>query len=177
MSRIGKLPISVPQGVSVNVTGGVTVTVEGKKGKLSYTVPQEIKLLHDDSVLKVVIAQDSKVANAMWGLSRSLIANMVKGVSEGFEKKLEINGVGYKASMSGRLLMMSIGYSNDVVYAIPDDVEVRCEKQEVVISGADKQKVGQIAADIRSIRPPEPYKGKGIKYKEELIIRKKGKKK
>jgi large subunit ribosomal protein L6 len=177
MSRIGKHPVPVPGGVKVALAGQ-TLTVSGRLGELERTLPKEVVLAQDDGVIKVQPRDDSKRARAMWGLSRTLVANMVEGVSKGFTRKLVISGVGYRAAVDGKIVNLQLGYSHDIKYAIPDDIEVKCETPTAItISGADRQRVGQIAAELRSFRLPEPYKGKGIRYDDEVILRKEGKKK
>ena len=177
MSRIGKHPVPVPDGVSVDVSGQ-RVTVRGKLGELSQELPREVRISRENGAVRVAPRGEEKRARAMWGLSRSLVANMVAGVSRGFTKRLQISGVGYRASADGKLLNLQLGYSHDIKYAVPDDIEVRCENPTTItISGADRQRVGKIASEIRSFRPPEPYKGKGIRYEGERILRKEGKKK
>lgn len=177
MSRIGKLPVSVPKGVTVTVKGQV-VTAKGPKGELSLTALDDVSVEMVDDTIKVGPVGDSKRAMSMWGLHRTLIANLLTGVDKGFEKELEINGVGYRAALKGKILQLQLGFSHDVDFPIPDDIVIACPKPtELVISGINKQRVGQIAAEIRSFRPPEPYKGKGVKYKDEYIFRKEGKKK
>ncbi|MBI5587234.1 MAG: 50S ribosomal protein L6 [Deltaproteobacteria bacterium] len=175
MSRIGKRTISVPSGVKVSVAGGL-VKVNGPKGSLEMPLRPEIKVDLKDSVLEVKRADDSRSAKSLHGLTRTLIANMVKGVTEGFQKKLEIIGVGYKADVQGSNVNLSLGYSHPVKYTLPKGVTAAVDKQTLItLSGADKQAVGQVAADIRAFRKPEPYKGKGIKYSDEVIRRKAGK--
>ncbi len=177
MSRIGKKTVSLPNGVTAEITGQ-TVSVKGPKGQLSFAATDKVAIAMNDDGIKVNPVDDSKAARASWGMSRTQIANLVRGVSEGFEKKLQINGVGYRASVQGGDLQLALGYSHDVRYPIPEGIKIECPKPtEIVISGIDRQKVGQTAAEIREFRPPEPYKGKGIKYAEERIIRKEGKKK
>jgi large subunit ribosomal protein L6 len=177
MSRIGKHPVSVPGGVKVALAGQ-TLTVSGKLGELKRTLPKEVLLEQDDGVVKVQPRDDGKRARAMWGLSRTLVANMVEGVSKGFTKKLVISGVGYRAAVDGKIVNLQLGYSHDIKYAIPDDIQVKCETPTAItITGADRQRVGQIAAELRAFRLPEPYKGKGIRYDDEVILRKEGKKK
>ena len=178
MSRIGKLPVSVPEKVTANITGQ-TVTVKGPKGELSADLVAEVVAqLNDEGAIKIAPVNNSKRARSMWGMSRTIVANLVKGVTEGFEKKLEINGVGYRAAVKGKQLQLQLGLSHDVNYPIPDGVDIKCPKPtEVEISGIDGQKVGQVAAEIRNFRRPEPYKGKGIRYAGEYIFRKEGKKK
>jgi len=175
MSRIGKLPITIPQGVKINITPD-TFTVEGPKGKLSQAYHQDIEIKIEDNKGIVTRKNELKKTKAMHGLYRNLLNNMVIGVTQGFKKALMINGVGFRAEMKGKSLVLSVGYSNPVVYMVPEGLKIECETQnKVVVSGIDKAKVGQVAAEIRSIRPPEPYKGKGIKYETEVIRRKVGK--
>jgi large subunit ribosomal protein L6 len=177
MSRIGKLPVTVPAGVTADVDGQ-TVSVKGPKGELSVTLVSDVKVGMADGSIKIEPVDDTKRSRSMWGLSRTLVANLMEGVSQGFVKKLEINGVGYRAAMKGQDLQLQLGFSHDVIYKIPEGIEAACPSQtEITISGIDKQKVGQVAAEIRSFRPPEPYKGKGVKYEGEYIFRKEGKKK
>ena len=177
MSRIGGKSISVPEKVSVNVDGA-NVSVKGPKGELSIQTVEEVTVALNDNEVTVTPVDQSKRARSMWGLQRSLIANMVTGVSEGFEKKLLIQGVGYRAQMKGKKLVLQLGFSHEVEVEAPEGVEIKCDSQtEITISGIDKQKVGQAAAEIRGWRPPEPYKGKGVRYADEFVIRKEGKKK
>ncbi|MBT3764334.1 MAG: 50S ribosomal protein L6 [Rhodospirillaceae bacterium] len=177
MSRIGKNPITVPDGVSVEIAG-VIVTAKGKLGELSTSLTDNVVVTQEDNQIWVKPKDDSRDARKMWGTSRSVIDNLVVGVSEGFEKKLEINGVGYRAQIQGKSLNLQLGFSHDVNFEIPDGITIKCPDQtHIEISGADKQSVGQVAAVIRAYRPPEPYKGKGIKYADEYILRKEGKKK
>jgi len=177
MSRFGKKPVSVPSGVTANVQGQ-TVNIKGPKGAMSFTVDDSVAVALDKSEIKVDPRNETKRARAMWGTSRALISNMVTGVTQGFEKKLEINGVGYRAAVQGKNLQLALGYSHDVVYPIPEGITVATPKPtEIVVSGIDLRKVGQVAAEIRKYRPPEPYKGKGVKYSDEFIFRKEGKKK
>lgn len=177
MSRIGKLPISLPSDANVNIEGN-NIKVSGKLGELNMACCNEVTISQSDKKIFVKPINDSKVAASMWGLTRSLIFNMVKGVTEGFQVRLEINGVGYRCAVDGKILTMFLGYSHEIKYLIPQSIEIKCEKPTLlVIFGADKQKVGQVAALIRSLRKPEPYKGKGIKRENEKIIRKEGKKK
>ena len=177
MSRIGKKPVALPSGVTATVDGQ-TVRVKGPKGELSLTLVDEVEVaLGPDGIAVSPRALDQR-GRAMWGLSRSLVNNLVTGVSKGFERRLEISGVGYRAAVQGRNLNLSLGYSHDVVYPIPDGISVVATRPtELVVSGIDKQRVGQVAAEIREFRPPEPYKGKGVKYAGEKILRKEGKKK
>ena len=168
MSRIGKRAIAVPSGVTANVEGQ-TVKVKGPKGALQAA-------LHDD--VKIEPRAETKRARAQWGTSRTLVANLISGVTKGFEQRLEISGVGYRAAVQGKNLQLALGYSHDIVYPIPEGISIVTPRPvEIVISGSDRQKVGQVAAEIREYRPPEPYKGKGIKYAAERIFRKEGKKK
>jgi large subunit ribosomal protein L6 len=177
MSRIGKHPVSVPAGVEVTLDGQ-TLSVSGKLGRLSRTLPREVELRRDDGAITVQPRGSDKRSRAMWGLARSLVANMVQGVGDGFTRKLLISGVGYRAAIDGKILNLQLGYSHDIKYAIPDDIEVRCETPTVItITGADRQRVGQIAAEVRGFRKPEPYKGKGIRYDDEVVVIKEGKKK
>lgn len=177
MSRVGKRPVPLPKGVSANIDGQA-VAVKGPKGELSFTVPEIVKVEEQDGSIVVTPRDDSPKGAAMWGLSRAMLANLVKGVSDGFERKLEINGVGYRAAVQGKDLNLALGFSHEVKYPIPEGIDIKCPKPtEIVVAGIDKQRVGQVAAEIREFRPPEPYKGKGVKYAEETIVRKEGKKK
>jgi large subunit ribosomal protein L6 len=177
MSRIGKKAVSIPSGVTASVEGQ-TVKMKGPKGALQFVVPDEIEVKMDKGSIKVDPRSDTKRALSMWGTSRTLVANLIAGVTKGFENKLEITGVGYRASIQGKNLQIALGYSHDVIYPIPEGIAIATPKPtEIVITGIDKQKVGQVAAEIRGFRPPEPYKGKGVKYAGEYIFRKEGKKK
>jgi large subunit ribosomal protein L6 len=177
MSRIGKKTISVPKGVTLTLNGQ-TVSVKGPKGEASWTVVEEIEVKHEGDELSLTPRSDTQRARSMWGLSRTLVANMVTGVTEGFEETLELVGVGYRAAMKGQSLSLQLGLSHDVDIAPPAGITFATPKQtEIKISGSDKQSVGQIAAVIRKLRPPEPYKGKGIRYAGEKVRRKEGKKK
>jgi large subunit ribosomal protein L6 len=177
MSRIGKRPVSVPQGVTAAVDGQ-TVTAKGPKGELKFVVNDEVLVKLEDGQIKVDPRDQSKGARSKWGMSRTQIVNILTGVKDGFEKRLEINGVGYRAAMQGRNLQLTLGFSHDVVYETPQGVTIAVPKPtEIVVSGIDKQAVGQVAAEIREYREPEPYKGKGVKYADERIVRKEGKKK
>jgi len=177
MSRIGKKPVSVPQGVTATVDGQ-TVTAKGPKGELKFVVNDEVLVKLDEGRIKVDPRDQSKTARSKWVMSRSQIVNILDGVTSGFEKRLEINGVGYRATMQGKNLQLALGFSHDVVYQTPQGVTISVPKPtEIVISGIDKQVVGQVAAEIRGFRGPEPYKGKGVKYAGEKIVRKEGKKK
>jgi large subunit ribosomal protein L6 len=177
MSRIGKKPVPVPAGVTASLDGQ-TVKAKGPKGELFFTVPDLVAVVHKDGAIKVDPKDETKLARSQWGMSRTMVSNIFVGVTQGFEKKLEINGVGYKAAVAGKVVKLSLGYSHDVDYPIPEGITVVTPKPtEVVITGIDKQKVGQVAAEIREYRGPEPYKGKGVKYAGEFIFRKEGKKK
>jgi len=177
MSRIGKKPVSVPSGVTASVDGQ-TVKAKGPKGELSFVVNEEVLVKMEDGAIKVDPRDESKVARSKWGMSRTMIVNILDGVTKGFEKRLEINGVGYRASMQGKNLQLALGFSHDVLYSIPEGISIVVPKPtEIVVSGIDKQQVGQVAAEIREYRGPEPYKGKGVKYAGEKIVRKEGKKK
>ena len=177
MSRVGKKPVAIPSGVTARVEGQ-NVAVKGSKGELSFVVPADVNVSMEGNEIKVDPRSDTKRAQAMWGMSRAMIQNLVAGVTTGFEKRLEITGVGYKAAVAGKNLQLSSGYSHDVTYPIPSGITIVTPRPtEVVISGSDKRQVGEIAADIRGFRPPEPYKGKGVKYAGEFIFRKEGKKK
>jgi large subunit ribosomal protein L6 len=177
MSRIGKKPVTVPGNVTATIDGK-TLSVKGPKGTLSLAMRDEIKYTLEDGGISVLPANDTKQARAFWGMQRTMVQNLVTGVTDGFSKKLLINGVGYRAAAQGRNLRLQLGYSHDVNIDVPEGLEVKTpDATTVEISGADKQKVGQLAAEIRRWRKPEPYKGKGIKYDGEFIFRKEGKKK
>lgn len=177
MSRIGKHPVPVPAGVDVKIDGKV-VSVKGKLGQLSLTLVDDVSAELDDGKVVVKPANDSRRAYTMWATSRTLVNNMVKGVADGYTVNLEINGVGYRAAVQGKELVMQLGFSHDVKYPIPEGIAIKCDKPtSITITGFDKQKVGQVAAEIRGWKKPEPYKGKGIKYDNETILRKEGKKK
>jgi large subunit ribosomal protein L6 len=177
MSRVGKKPVPVPSGVTATVTGQ-TVKMKGAKGELQFVVPNLVDVSFADGAVSVQPKNQSKQARSLWGTSRAQVANLVEGVSKGFEKKLEITGVGYRAAMAGKALKLSLGYSHDIEYQIPAGITIVTPKPtEIVISGIDRQVVGQVAAEIREYRGPEPYKGKGVKYAGEFIFRKEGKKK
>ena len=178
MSRIGKHPVTIPSGVEVAVEGQ-TVKVKGKLGSLQETLPGEVVIAREDGSLAVKPRdEDDKRGRQMWGLARTLVQNMVTGVSDGFNQRLEISGVGYRANVDGKILNLQLGFSHDIKFAIPDDVKIVCETPTaIVISGFEKKRVGQIAAEIRGFRPPEPYKGKGVRYGGEVVRRKEGKKK
>jgi large subunit ribosomal protein L6 len=177
MSRIGKKPIPVPQGVTATVDGQ-TIRMKGPKGELSFAVHEDIDVKVENGEVKVDPRVKTQRARSMWGLSRSMVQNLATGVTTGFERKLEIEGVGYRASVQGKNLVLALGYSHDVSYAIPQGITIVTPKPtEIVITGSSKQQVGQVAAEIREWRPPEPYKGKGVRYAGEFIFRKEGKKK
>lgn len=174
MSRIGKQPVGIPDKVEVKVTGN-TVDVKGPKGQLVYTFHKDVKVEKADKVLNVTPANQTTSARALWGMSRTLLGNMVTGVTTGFVKSLEFNGVGYKAAVSGSTLTLNLGYSHSIDYKLPKGVEAKVVKNVIEIHGSDKELVGFVAAQVRSYREPEPYKGKGLKYTDEKIIRKAGK--
>ncbi|MFL6797002.1 MAG: 50S ribosomal protein L6 [Xanthobacteraceae bacterium] len=177
MSRVGKKPVPIPAGVSASVEGQV-VKVKGPKGALSLVLHDDVEAKVDKSELKVDPRSDTKRARAMWGTYRSLVANVMEGVTKGFERRLDITGVGYRAAVQGKNLQVQLGYSHDIVYPIPEGISITTPRPtEILISGIDGQKVGHVAAEIRSFRKPEPYKGKGVKYANEVIFRKEGKKK
>ena len=177
MSRIGKRPVELPKGVTASVSGQ-TIEVKGPKGARNFTATDDVTIEVAEGSVSVAPRGTSKRARAQWGLSRSMVANLVTGVTDGFKKELEINGVGYRAAITGNVLKLSLGYSHDVNFEVPKGVTVTTPKPtEIIIEGIDKQLVGQVAANIREWRGPEPYKGKGIKYKDEFIFRKEGKKK
>jgi large subunit ribosomal protein L6 len=174
MSRIGKQPITIPSGVTITVSGD-TITVVGPKGTLQVPVQQNTKTTVDSNTVTVTRDNDLPESRAWHGLQRALINNAVNGVTKGFEKKLEVNGIGYRLSGGGKQIEMSLGFSHPVKYSAPDGVELKIDKMEITVTGIDRQLVGQAAAEIRALRKPEPYKGKGIKYIDEVIIRKAGK--
>ena len=177
MSRIGKKPVQVPQGVNASVEGQ-TVTAKGPKGELKFVVNDEVLVKLENGEIAVQPRDQSKTSRSKWGMSRTQIVNILEGVKNGFEKKLEINGVGYRAALQGKNLQLALGFSHDVVYEAPQGITITVPKPtEIVVSGIDKQTVGQVAAEIRKYRGPEPYKGKGVKYAGEKIVRKEGKKK
>ena len=177
MSRIGKKPVPVPAGVTASVEGQ-TVKAKGAKGELSFVVHEEVLVKLEDGAVSVDPRDQSKEARSKWGMSRSMIENIFEGVNKGFEKKLEISGVGYRAAMQGKNVQLSLGFSHEVIYDVPAGITVAVPKPtEIVVTGIDKQQVGQVAAEIREYRGPEPYKGKGVKYAGEKIVRKEGKKK
>jgi large subunit ribosomal protein L6 len=175
MSRIGRMPISVPGGVKVHVADG-TVRVEGPKGKLSRTMPREVTVAVDGSTVNVARTEETRRARGIHGLSRKLVANMVEGVSKGFTRVLEINGVGYRAEARGTVLQLALGYSHPIAFQLPAGITAKVDRQVVItLEGADRELLGQVAAALRELRPPEPYKGKGMKYAEETVRRKAGK--
>lgn len=177
MSRTGLKPVAVPEGVNATIDGQM-VSIKGPKGELSVVLVDDIEAQMTDDGIKVTPRMETNEARAMWGMSRTLVSNLVEGVTEGFEKTLEIQGVGYRAQVQGKNLQLQVGLSHDVNYPIPEGIEVKCPAPtEIVVSGIDRQKVGQVAAEIRKFRPPEPYKGKGIRYAGEYVFRKEGKKK
>ena len=177
MSRVGKRPVAIPSGVTANVEGQ-TVKMKGPKGQLQFVVHNDVEVKLDNGQVKVNPRVETNRARALYGTARAQVANLVEGVTKGFEKKLEITGVGYRAAMQGKNLQLALGYSHDVVYAIPEGITITVPKPtEITVTGSDIQRVGQVAAEIRSYRPPEPYKGKGVKYVGEFIFRKEGKKK
>ena len=177
MSRIGKNPVEIPDGVSVDISGQV-VTAKGKQGELSATLADDVKIAMQDNLITLLPQNKTVDAYKLWGTSRSVLSNLVLGVQEGFTRNLEIQGVGYRAQMQGKELVLQLGFSHEVRYSVPEDIKIQCSDQtHISISGPDKQKVGQTAAEIRRFRPPEPYKGKGIRYEGEYVFRKEGKKK
>ena len=177
MSRVAKAPVELPTGVEFKRAGNV-VTMKGAKGTLSLELNNEVELSQDENVLTVAPRSGSRFSTAVAGTMRALLANMAQGVSEGFERKLELVGVGYRAQAQGKKLNLTLGFSHPVVHDVPDDITVETPSQtEIVVRGADKQKVGQVAAEIRAYRPPEPYKGKGVRYSDERVMLKEAKKK
>ena len=177
MSRVGMIPVAIPDGVTVDLAGQL-LTAKGKVGELNLTFVDDVVASVEDGSIVIKPANDTLNARKMWGTYRSLASNVVVGVSEGFTKDLQVNGVGYRAAVQGKELVLQLGHSHEIRHAIPEGITIKCETQnEISIFGADKQEVGSIAAKIRSYRPPEPYKGKGVKYKDETILRKEGKKK
>jgi large subunit ribosomal protein L6 len=177
MSRVGKKPVPIPSGVTANVEGQ-TVKVKGPKGALQLVLHNDVAATLEKGAIKIDPRSETKRARALWGTSRTLVANLIAGVTKGFERRLEIAGVGYRAAVQGKNLQIALGYSHDIVYPIPEGITIAAPKPtEIVVTGIDRQKVGQVAAEIRDFRKPEPYKGKGIKYAGEYIFRKEGKKK
>ena len=177
MSRIGKRAVSVPTGVTVNLAGQ-NISVKGPKGELKFVLVEHVLAKLENGKVAVNPRDQTKLARSCWGMSRTMISNMIKGVTQGYSRSLEINGVGYRANVQGKILQLNLGYSHDVNYPIPEGIEIKTPKPtEITVSGIDKQRVGQVAAEIRDFRGPEPYKGKGVKYSDERIFRKEGKKK
>jgi len=177
MSRVGKYPVEVPSGVTVSIDGN-TVVAKGKLGELTLALTDEVEVTLEEGKVAVAQKNPTKFSRAMWGTTRARINCMVKGVSEGFTKKLELVGVGYRAQAQGNTLKLALGFSHDIDFPVPEGIDIKCpQPTQIEISGIDKQQVGQVAAVIRSYRPPEPYKGKGVKYAGEYILRKEGKKK
>ena len=177
MSRVGKNPVVIPEGTDVNIMDQI-VSAKGKVGELSVSLPREVEITQEQNLIWVKPKSDTKHSRAMWGTSRAVLSNLLTGVAEGYSKSLDITGVGYRASVQGKTLNLHLGYSHDIIYPIPDGIDIKCESQtSIEVIGADKQVVGQVAAEIRSFRKPEPYKGKGIRYRGEQILRKEGKKK
>ncbi len=177
MSRVGKNPVTVPDGIDIQIVDQL-VRAKGKLGELTVTLPREVEISRKDNLIWLKPREATKRAQAMWGTSRAILSNLVTGVSEGYSKTLEITGVGYRAAVQGKILNLQLGFSHDINFAIPEGIEIKCENQTTIeVSGTDKQAVGQVAAEIRAFRKPEPYKGKGIRYRGEQILRKEGKKK
>ncbi len=177
MSRIGKKPVAVPKGVQASVTGQ-TVKVKGPKGELSLQLVDDVAVAMGDDGVTVKPRSETKRARSMWGMQRTLVQNLMVGVTDGFKRSLEIQGVGFRAAMKGKDIQLNLGYSHEVIYKVPDDIKIELPKPtEIVVSGIDKQKVGQVCAEIRKYRPPEPYQGKGVRLKGEYVFRKEGKKK
>ena len=177
MSRIGKKSVPIPTGVTAKIEGQ-KISMKGAKGELKFVAPDSVGVKLEDGAIHVTPHDEEKSTRSMWGTTRATLANLVLGVTKGFEKKLEINGVGYKAAMAGKSLQLSLGFSHDVNFEVPAGITITTPKPtEITIVGIDKRQVGQVAAEIRSLRPPEPYKGKGVKYVGEFIFRKEGKKK
>ncbi len=177
MSRVGKYPVEIPAGVQVAIVGSL-LTAKGKLGELSLKLTEHVKAEVEGNLLSVAPAGEARQARMMWGTTRALVANMVKGVSAGYAKSMEINGTGFRASVQGANLVINLGFSHDVVYPVPQGITIICERPTLIkVEGMDKRQVGQVAAEIRAFRPPEPYKGKGVRYVDETIRRKEGKKK
>lgn len=177
MSRIGKTPVEIPDGVTIDIAGQV-ITAKGKLGELSITLTENVEVGREGNLLSVKSRNDDNMARKMWGTTRSIIHNLVVGVSEGFARNLEIQGVGYRAQVQGNELVLQLGYSHEIRFPVPEGIKIQCPDQtHIAVSGNDKQRVGQTAAEIRQFRPPEPYKGKGIRYEGEYVFRKEGKKK
>jgi large subunit ribosomal protein L6 len=177
MSRIGKKPVTLPKGVTAQVEGQ-TVKVKGPKGELAFTCTDDLSVAIGDNAVEVKALNETKPARSRWGMSRTMIQNLVDGVTNGYKRELEIQGVGYRAIVQGKTLQLQLGYSHDIQFPIPDGIQIVCAKPtEIQITGIDKQRVGQVAAEIRKYRPPEPFQGKGVRYKGEYVFRKEGKKK
>jgi large subunit ribosomal protein L6 len=177
MSRVGKYPVAVPAGVTVTMAGK-TLSVKGKLGELKLDITDDVETKVEDGKVSVSVKNETKRARAQWGTTRATINNMVKGVSQGYNKTLDITGVGFKAAAQGKKLNLSLGFSHDVIYDVPEGIEVKTpQPTQIIVSGANRQRVGQVAAEIRGYKRPEPYKGKGIRYSDEFILRKEGKKK
>lgn len=177
MSRVGKNPVEIPEGVQCQLVSDI-LTAKGKLGELKLDIPSDVEVTIAEGAVTVKPRNESQQARMLWGTIRSLISNLVQGVHEGFTRRLELNGVGYRAAVQGKELVLNLGYSHDIRYPIPEEIKVTCEKPtSIAIFGADRQRVGQMASEIRAFRKPEPYKGKGVKYEEETIFRKEGKKK
>lgn len=177
MSRVGSSPIKIADGVDFSVKDSSVLFFKNKKAEVSYNVPSGINFVEEDRILTFSVNGELSKYKAIWGTTRANVANIIKGLTDGFEKKLEVNGVGYRANVKGKVLVLQLGFSHDIEHAIPDGIDIKVEKNLITISGYDKQKVGAVASKIRSYRPPEPYKGKGVKYVDEVITRKEGKKK
>ena len=177
MSRVGSSPVSVPESVTISIAGQL-ITAKGKLGELSIDVVGDVEVVQEESLIRLRPRNDSVHAKAMWGTTRSLLQNIVRGVDEGFSVNLEIVGVGYRAAVEGKILALQLGFSHEIRYEIPEGITIKCERPTIItISGTDRQLVGQVAANIRKFRKPEPYKGKGVRYENEFILRKEGKKK
>ena len=177
MSRIGKKPVQVPSGVTASVSGQ-TVKVKGPKGELSFTAADDTAVAMENNVVILKTRTDSKASRSKWGMSRTMVANLMEGVTKGYSRELEIQGVGYRAAVQGKNLQLQLGFSHEIMHPIPPGIDIKTPKPtEIVISGIDKRQVGQTAAEIRKYRPPEPFQGKGVRYKDEYVFRKEGKKK
>ena len=177
MSRVGQAPVVVPGNVEIEIAGR-RIKAKGKLGELTFDMHPDVEAARDGNFVRITPRNDSKRARQLWGTTRNQVANLVAGVSQGFTRRLDITGVGYRAAVQGKALNLQLGYSHEVAYAVPEGITITCETPTaIVISGADKQRVGQVAAEIRSYRPPEPYKGKGVRYSDEVVLRKEGKKK
>ena len=177
MSRVGQAPVTVPGNVEIEIAGR-RIKAKGKLGELTFDMHSDVEAARDGNLVRITPRNNSKRARQLWGTTRNQVANLVAGVSQGFTRRLDITGVGYRAAVQGKALNLQLGYSHEVSYAVPDGITIACETPTVIlISGADKQRVGQVAAEIRSYRPPEPYKGKGVRYSDEVVLRKEGKKK